>query len=350
MPMARARRCLPAGGRSCRPASSATRRRAARSWRSSSRSRRSSSSCRSTRRSSTSAARAGCSEPASEIAALLRARVRAETGLTVSVGVATTKFLAKLASDLAKPDGLLAVAPGTERDVPRAAPRHRLVGSRPGDAADARAHGCAHDRRRRARSTKRSLVRALGTVARRASHALARNDDERDGRARPRREVDRCGGDLRRPTCTPTRRAERELVRLADRVAARVCASGARGAHGHVEDPFRRLRDAHRARTLPVATDVSTRRSLDDRTRAARRTSTSPAGCGCSACRCRSSSARPRSRARSSLDDDAHRDARARPSAAPRSSTRSTPCATDSATARSAPGDVRRRTRPERRR
>jgi hypothetical protein len=50
-----------------------------------------------------------------DIARIVRSRVLDEAGLVVSVGVATTKFLAKLASDLSKPDGLLAVEPGTER-------------------------------------------------------------------------------------------------------------------------------------------------------------------------------------------------------------------------------------------
>ena len=81
-----------------------------------------------------------------EIAQVIRARVRAEAGLVVSVGVATTKFLAKLASDLSKPDGLIAVAPGTERAFLAPSPRFAPVGRRPGDVAAPRTHGRAHDR------------------------------------------------------------------------------------------------------------------------------------------------------------------------------------------------------------
>ena len=66
-----------------------------------------------------------------EIATAIRARVRADTGLTVSIGVATTKLLAKLSSDLAKPDGLLVVEPGTELDVLHPLAVRRLWGVGP---------------------------------------------------------------------------------------------------------------------------------------------------------------------------------------------------------------------------
>ena len=54
-------------------------------------------------------------QPPAIIAARLKARVREELGLTISVGVATSKSIAKIASDIDKPDGLTVVAPGEER-------------------------------------------------------------------------------------------------------------------------------------------------------------------------------------------------------------------------------------------
>jgi DNA polymerase-4 len=52
--------------------------------------------------------------PPEDVAVAIRAAVRDELGLTASVGVATTKLVAKIASDLRKPDGLVVVVPGTE--------------------------------------------------------------------------------------------------------------------------------------------------------------------------------------------------------------------------------------------
>jgi len=65
------------------------------------------------------------------IAARIRAEVRRETGLTVSVGVATSKYVAKVASDLRKPDGLVAVPAGEERDFLAPLPVSRLWGAGP---------------------------------------------------------------------------------------------------------------------------------------------------------------------------------------------------------------------------
>jgi DNA polymerase-4 len=62
---------------------------------------------------------AGCTHlfgPSAEIARTIRRRVRAELGLPISVGVARTKHLAKIASQVAKPDGLVVVDPDTELD------------------------------------------------------------------------------------------------------------------------------------------------------------------------------------------------------------------------------------------
>lgn len=66
--------------------------------------------------------------PAPQIAQELRGRVRAEVGLPISVGVARTKFLAKVASAVSKPDGLLVVPPDQERQFLHPLPVERLWG------------------------------------------------------------------------------------------------------------------------------------------------------------------------------------------------------------------------------
>src|SRR5438105_3729895 len=66
--------------------------------------------------------------PAPEIARQIKARIRADTELTASVGVAPNKFLAKLASDLRKPDGLCIIEPHRVREVLDPLPVGRLWG------------------------------------------------------------------------------------------------------------------------------------------------------------------------------------------------------------------------------
>lgn len=72
----------------------------------------------------------GCRR-AEEIARELRGRVRAETGLTISVGVARSKSIAKIASDHGKPDGCVIVRPGTELDFLAPLPVGKLSGVGP---------------------------------------------------------------------------------------------------------------------------------------------------------------------------------------------------------------------------
>ena len=69
--------------------------------------------------------------PAEAIGRTLKARIRSELGLVASIGLAPNKFLAKVASDLGKPDGCVAVAPGTERSFLDPLPMSRLWGAGP---------------------------------------------------------------------------------------------------------------------------------------------------------------------------------------------------------------------------
>src|SRR6516225_6134281 len=69
--------------------------------------------------------------PPAEIARAIRRRVRAELGLPISIGVARTKHLAKIASQVAKPDGLVVVDPETELDFLRDLPVELMWGVGP---------------------------------------------------------------------------------------------------------------------------------------------------------------------------------------------------------------------------
>ncbi len=117
-----------------------------------------------------------------EIGAALREVVKRESGLTVSVGVATTKFLAKLASDLSKPDGLLVVEPGTERAFLSPLPVQRLWGVGPATLRRLERMGL-HTIGEVAALPEDVLVAGLGVSLGAHLHALARNDDERGGGA-----------------------------------------------------------------------------------------------------------------------------------------------------------------------
>src|SRR5579862_4322891 len=107
---------------------------------------------------------AGCTHlfgPAAEIARTIRRRVRAELGLPISVGVARTKHLAKIASQVAKPDGLVVVDPETELEFLHPLPVDLMWGVGPATKARLAEVG-VHKIGQLANMPGRSLERLLG--------------------------------------------------------------------------------------------------------------------------------------------------------------------------------------------
>jgi DNA polymerase IV len=187
----------------------------------------------------------------SEIGARLRREVRDEVGLPITVGIACTKFLAKVASAVAKPDGLLVVPAGQELAFLHPLPVERLWGVGPVTAEKLRALGVRTVGEVAALS-EGDLVTILGRGSGRHLHALAHNRDPRRVRGRRRRSMgaQRAFGRVRRPPGF----LEAVLIGLVDRLARRL-----RGARRTCRTVTLRLRfddysRATRSQTLPEAT------------------------------------------------------------------------------------------------
>ena len=155
-----------------------------------------------------------------EIAARLRTRVREEVRLPISVGVARTKFLAKVASAVAKPDGLLVVPADREFEFLHPLPVERLWGV--GDVTAQKLHDAGlHTVRDVAEVSVRALTDLLGRASARHLHALAHIRDPRRVERRKRR---RSIGDqhaLGRRSRAPEA-VDASLVALVDRVTGRL--------------------------------------------------------------------------------------------------------------------------------
>ena len=116
---------------------------------------------------------------AAEIAVRLRREVRERVGLPITVGVARTKFLAKVASGVAKPDGLLVVPPDGELAFLHPLPVERLWGVGPVTARKLHERGHRDGRRGRAARRGRARRRCSAAASGRHLHALAHNRDPR---------------------------------------------------------------------------------------------------------------------------------------------------------------------------
>ncbi len=195
-----------------------------------------------------------------EIASEIRRRVRVELGLPVSVGVATTKHLAKVASQVAKPDGVVVVEAGTERAFLHPLRVELLWGV--GPVTRARLAGTGIRTIGELASTSPSSLQwLLGQAAGTKLGSLAVNADPR------RIETSRRAGSIGAQSALGRRTASVQTVRaplafLSERVAARLRANGRAGRTITVRVRFTGLRSITRSVTLPWA--VSTTITLTD--------------------------------------------------------------------------------------
>jgi DNA polymerase-4 len=184
----------------------------------------------------------------------IRARIADEQGITCSVGVAPTKFLAKLASSRCKPDGLLVVPVGGVEDFLHPLPVGALwgVGERTGAQLAGLGLRTVGDL---AALPLPALTRALGDAAAAHLHALANGRDPRQVVTdEPDRSIgaeETFGTDV---DDHPT--VHRELLRLAEKTAARLRSSGQLGRTVSIKIRFADFSTITRARTLPAPTDA----------------------------------------------------------------------------------------------
>ncbi|WP_345703356.1 DNA polymerase IV [Pseudonocardia eucalypti] len=191
-------------------------------------------------------------ETPERIAARLRARVAEQVGLPITVGVARTKFLAKVASRVAKPDGLLVVPTEGELAFLHPLPVRMLWGV--GEVTAGKLHGWGITTVAEvAELTEATLVALLGRASGRHLHALAHNRDPRvvqPGRRRGSIGSQRALG--RRPR--PWAEVETMLIGLVDRVTRRMRAAERIGRTVTLRLRFADYTRATRSHTMAEAT------------------------------------------------------------------------------------------------
>jgi DNA polymerase-4 len=187
-----------------------------------------------------------------EIAVRLRSEVLARVGLPITVGVARTKFLAKVASGVAKPDGLLVVPPERELAFLYPLPVERLWGVGAVTARKLHQHAIATVGDV-ARLDEGTLVALLGRASGRHLHALAHNRDARPVEARRRRRSIGAQRALGRAPRTPDE-IDVFLIGLVDRVTRRMRAAERVGRTVVLRLRFADFTRATRSHTLPQAT------------------------------------------------------------------------------------------------
>ena len=195
--------------------------------------------------------------PAEAIGATIRRRVRAEIGLPISVGAARTKHLAKIASQVAKPDGMIVVRSGRERAFLDPLPVSLIWGVGPVNEqrlADLGIRTIGE----LAQSPGSAVERILGHAVGHKLHAMAHDADPR--RVVTAHRAGSVGAQSAMGRCSPEPAEVRAvLAHLADRVARRMRAKHRAGRTVTVRVRFAGMRSVTRSHTLPqpVATTLT---------------------------------------------------------------------------------------------
>jgi DNA polymerase-4 len=192
-----------------------------------------------------------------EIATQLRRRVHAETGLHCSIGIASTKFVAKLASSVAKPDGLLLVPHDETLAFLHPRPISALwgVGGRTEETLRSYGLNTVGDV---AQAPLDMLVRAIGTAGGHKLHDLAWGRDPRS--VTTVSEEKSVGHEVTfEENVGDADRIRRELFRLSDQVARRMRKAGATGRTVQLKLRFGDFETITRSKTLAEPTDLGRR-------------------------------------------------------------------------------------------
>jgi DNA polymerase IV len=189
-----------------------------------------------------------------QIGARLRADVRARVGLPITVGIARTKFLAKVASQEAKPDGLLLVPPDEELTFLHPLPVRRLWGVGAVTADKLRNFGITTVAEV-AELSESTLASLLGPAMGRQLYALSRNLDRRrviTGVHRRSVGAQRALG--RAGSAMSAAEIDAVVVNLVDRITGRMRAAGRTGRTVLLRLRFEDFSRATRSHTLPWST------------------------------------------------------------------------------------------------
>lgn len=192
-----------------------------------------------------------------EIARRIRETIRARTGLPASVGLAGTKFVAKLASGRAKPDGILEIPPGRTLDFLHPLPVEAMWGVGQATARSLKTRAI-HSVGDLAREPIDSLRRLVGPANAERLHELANGRDAR--RVETRRVEKSIGHEetFARDEADPDA-LQRELLRLATRTGERLREAELEARTVAIKVRWTDFETITRSRTLPEATDSSQR-------------------------------------------------------------------------------------------